>query len=173
MNSAQSPHIPAPGQKPRWKDLPWLAHYCVRGLWELVRARITFARLEAKAIPDRNRRSKNAADPQSKLSPTKLARMTYVLPRLSDRLPWRSDCMVQAVAGQNWLSAMGKASEIQIGVEHPKDGDFGAHAWLLYSDSEIGERIVTGGDIDRYHLILSDSRLDRDSRPTNEGSKRD
>jgi hypothetical protein len=174
MNSAQSPHIPAPGQKPGWKDIAWLARYCARGLCELVRARIVFARLRAKAIPERNRASKSAADPTTTITPAALARITYVLPRLSDRLPWRSDCLVQAIAGQDWLSALGAASEIQIGVEHPKDGDFGAHAWLLYNDKEHGEHIVTGGDIDQYHLILSDtrladSRLDGDSQAENVG----
>ena len=167
MKSAQSSHIPAPGSKPDWSDLRWLASYSARGLWELVRARIIFARLPAKAIPERNRASKNAADPEMRIAPAALARMAYVLPRLSDRLPWRSDCLVQAIAGQNWLSALGRASEIRIGVEHPKDGDFGAHAWLLYSDADLGEHVVTGGDIDRYHLILSDSRLDRESEARN------
>ncbi len=161
MNLAQSPHIPAHGQKPRIKDLGWLARYCMRGMWELVRARLIFARLEAKAIPSRNRTSKYAADAQQTLEKHQIDRISYVLPRISDRLPWRSDCLVQAIAAQNWLSGHGAASEIQIGVEHPRDaenGEFGAHAWLLYK-----EQVVTGGDIERYHLILSDSRLNRDS----------
>lgn len=166
MNLAQSSHIPAPGHRPTLKDMPWLASYCVRGLWELVLARIVFARLEARDIPQRNRESKSAAAQQASvrpavtpaITPADLARMSYVLPRLSDRLPWRSDCLVQAIAAQHWLSTFGAASEIQIGVEHPEGGDFGAHAWLLYND-----KVVTGGDIDRYHLILSESRIDRDS----------
>lgn len=162
MKSAQSPHIPAPGSKPGLTDIRWLAGYTARGLWELVRARIIFARMPAKAIPDRNRAAKSNADIQSVVAPAALARITYVLPRISDRLPWRSDCMVQAIAGQNWLSQMGDASEIQIGVENPKDGEFGAHAWLLHRDSEGREGIVTGGDIDRYHLILSDSGVNHE-----------
>lgn len=163
MTSAQSPHIPAPGNRPGLKDLGWFAYYSARGFLELMRARIIFAQLPAKAIPNRNRKARDAATSHLALAPHQLARITYVLPRLSDRLPWRSDCMVQAIAGQNWLTALGHASEIQIGVEHPKDGDFGAHAWLLYTGDEHGDQIVTGGDIDRYHLILSDSRLKSDS----------
>ena len=81
-----------------------------------------------------------------------VSRIAYVIPRLSDRLPWRSDCLIQAIAGQNWLTAKGADSEIQIGVENPKDGDFGAHAWLVHNDT-----IVTGGDIARYALLLGDS----------------
>ena len=167
-NLAQSPHIPAEGTKPGWSDLPWLAAYALRGLAELVRARIVFARLEARAIPQRNRDSKAMARPGTVPQPEALARIAYVIPRLSDRLPWRSDCLVQAIAAQNWLSALGAASEIQIGVENPQDGQFGAHAWLIYN-----EDIVTGGDIERYDLLLSDSRLERDSVPKGEQSKPD
>jgi hypothetical protein len=152
MDFAQSPHVPATGTPPRWRDLRWLLPYTLRGLWELVRARVIFMHLSAKAIPQRNRRAKaNARNPDQALEVT-LARIAYVLPRLSDRLPWRSDCLIQAIAGQNWLSSLGAASEIQIGVENPRGGQFGAHAWL---SCEGG--IVTGGEIAQYEVILSDS----------------
>jgi len=158
MNPAQSSHIPAEGRKPALRDLPWLLVFGLRGLWELIRARIAFARLKTHEIPVRNKRAKDASIAKPALPKASVARITYVLPRISDRLPWRSDCMVQAIAGQNWLAAYKAASEIQIGVEHPQDGEFGAHAWLLYEDT-----IVTGGDIEKYDLILSDSRLNPDS----------
>lgn len=154
MKLAQSPHIPAEGSKPGWSDLPWLLPYALRGLWELVRARLIFAKLEAKAIPQRNREAKQRARSEREVESQAVARMSYVLPRLSDRLPWRSDCLIQAIAAQNWLAALGGAGEIQIGIELPEEGKFGAHAWLLYD-----EQIVTGGDIERYQLLLSDARL--------------
>lgn len=118
----------------------------------MIRARLIFANLKAKAIPARNQKAKTKATLDVALSEATLARIAYVIPRLSDRLPWRSDCVIQAVAAQNWLSSLGAPSEIQIGVENPKDGQFGAHAWLLY-----GESVITGGDIAQYHLILADS----------------
>lgn len=152
MNLAQSPHIPETGKPPSLRDVPWLLGYATRGLYELVRARLIFATLKAKAIPERNRNAKTKANAKASLSDAKLARIAYVIPRLSDRLPWRSDCVIQALAGQNWLSSLGAGSEIQIGVENPKDGQFGAHAWLRY-----GESIITGGDIAQYHVILADS----------------
>ncbi|KEO88637.1 hypothetical protein EH31_16915 [Erythrobacter longus] len=152
MNLAQSPHIPETGKLPGVRDIPWLSVYAVRGFWELVRARLIFERLEAKAIPARNKKAKAAAAIEQPISPARLARISYVIPRLSDRLPWRSDCVIQAIAAQNWLSSLGAASEIQIGVENPKDGEFGAHAWLLYRES-----VITGGDIAQYHVILTES----------------
>jgi hypothetical protein len=138
------------------RDAGWLAAYALRGFAELVRARIIFARLEASEIPARNlavtrlaaHGSTTAADPDH------LARMAFVLPRLSARLPWRSDCLVQAIAAQNWLAASRLAGEIQIGVERPADGPFGAHAWLVHAGM-----VITGGDIARYERLLGESPL--------------
>ena len=163
MNLAQSPHIPAEGTKPSLRDAAWLVPVAARGFVELVRARVAFARLEAKAIPLRNQAAKRAASDKKRIGEATLARMAYVLPRLSDRLPWRSDCLVQAIAAQNWLASMGAAGEIQIGVENPADGNFGAHAWLMHEG-----QVVTGGDISRYDLIYSDSRAGRHSDATDE-----
>lgn len=151
MNFAQSPHVPATGTLPRWRDLGWLIRYALRGLWELVRARLIFNRLAAKAIPERNRWAKARASQAVQLSELEVARIAYVLPRLSDRLPWRSDCLIQAIAGQNWLSSLGAASEIQIGVENPRNGQFGAHAWLMFRGG-----VVTGGEIEQYQVILAE-----------------
>lgn len=83
-----------------------------------------------------------------------IARIGYVLPRLSKRLPWRSDCLVQAMAGQRWLRASGHSSEIQIGVQNAGADEFGAHAWLLCNGS-----VVTGGNIAGYAKILGDELL--------------
>jgi hypothetical protein len=138
------------------RDAGWLAAYALRGFAELVRARIIFARLEASEILARNlavarlaaQGSAAAADPDH------LARMAFVLPRLSARLPWRSDCLVQAIAAQNWLAASRLAGEIQIGVERPADGPFGAHAWLVHAGM-----VITGGDIARYERLLGESPL--------------
>ena len=126
--------------------------YSLRAFGELARARITFARLQAKAIPARNKEAQAKAAKEGQIPEEVLARIAFVIPKLSDRLPWRSDCMVQAIAAQNWLSSYGVYGEIQIGVENPAEGDFGAHAWLMH-----GESVVTGGDISRYAPILTDS----------------
>lgn len=153
MGPAQSPPIPPPGAKPRLGDLRWLIAYGTRGLIELVRARLAFDRLEARAILARNGMVAAAARTDPASADTALVRrIGYVIPRISDRLPWRSDCVIQAMAAQNWLAAHGLASEIQIGVERPDDGRFGAHAWLVHNGA-----VVTGGDITRYALLVGES----------------
>jgi hypothetical protein len=137
------------------RDVGWLIAYALRGFGELVRARLVFASLEASEIPARNLAvSRLATHRGTAADPAHLARMAYVLPRLSARLPWRSDCLVQAIAAQNWLAAGGLAGEIQIGVERPADGPFGAHAWLVHEGM-----VITGGDIARYERLLGESPL--------------
>lgn len=148
----QSPQPPPKIDRPSIDDLPWLVVYTTRAFCELLRARLIFARLQTKDIVARNNAVNNAWDGSAIMDATAISRIAYVIPRLSDRLPWRSDCLIQAIAGQNWLKTKGADSEIQIGVENPKDGEFGAHAWLIHN-----EMIVTGGDISRYNLLLGDS----------------
>lgn len=74
--------------------------------------------------------------------------------RMAARVPWRSDCLVQALAGQQWLASEGIASEIVVGTAKQADGTFLSHAWL-----RVDSRIVLGGDISLYSPLLApDSR---------------
>ncbi|MEP0189065.1 MAG: lasso peptide biosynthesis B2 protein [Erythrobacter sp.] len=151
------PNASVPTQlSPGWRDLGWLSLYCMRGIAELAWARLVFARMPASDIPMRNakqgrdRQSLNATDQK------RVDRVAYVIPRLGERMPWRSDCVPQALAAQRWLGSASIASAIRIGVERPDDGDFGAHAWLV-----VGERIVTGGRVEQYQLLLDESEKSR------------
>jgi hypothetical protein len=166
MTPAQSCPVPPPGSRPRLADAGWLIGYGLRGLFELIRARLAFDRLEPREILARNAAVTVAAraGPDS-VNPALAARVGYILPRLSNRLPWRSDCVIQAMAAQSWLAAHGLASEIQIGVERPDGAPFGAHAWLVH-----GGKVVTGGDIDRYALLVGDSPLAATSKPDAAGT---
>jgi hypothetical protein len=152
-NPQETPAPPA-GLRLRLRDIGWMVRFALRGLFELARARIIFGRLEASAIPARNLAVRHLRPRHPEHKGELIARIAYVLPRLSARLPWRSDCLVQAIAGQNWLASHGLASEIQIGVERPADGPFGAHAWLVHDGI-----VVTGGDVTRYHRLLGESPL--------------
>jgi Transglutaminase-like superfamily len=78
----------------------------------------------------------------------------FFISRLAARVPWRSDCLVQALAGQQWLAREGIASEIVVGTAKHADGSFLSHAWLRHDS-----RIVLGGDISLYSPLLTpDSR---------------
>lgn len=71
--------------------------------------------------------------------------VTYAIPRVAARLPWRADCLVQALAAKRWLGRHGVATTLTLGVPPDKPADFEAHAWL-----SVGDRIVTGGDVSGY-----------------------
>ena len=115
--------------------------------------------MQARDIIERNRTVAAAAwASPAEADRTLIARIAYVIPRISARLPWRSDCVIQAMAAQDWLAEHGLAGEIRIGVERPADGKFGAHAWLLHDGV-----IVTGGDIDRYDVLLGPALGGHDS----------
>ena len=76
-------------------------------------------------------------------------RVSRAVPRAARRVPWRSDCFVQALAAQFFLANHGVGSELFIGVR--KDGDkFSAHAWLRHDGLTI-----TGGDFSSYHPIVT------------------
>lgn len=151
MDGTQSSPVPPPGQRPGLRDLGWLSRYGTRGLFELVRARMAFWTFKARDIPARNAQSLAHARNGTVADPASIKRIAYVLPRLSSRLPWRSDCLIQAIAGQNWLASQGLASEIQIGVRRTESEPFGAHAWLVH-----GGRIIAGGDVADYERLIGE-----------------
>ena len=72
-------------------------------------------------------------------------RVAFAIPRVAARLPWRADCLVQALAARRWLGHHDIATTLTLGVPRNMPSDFEAHAWLT-----AGTRIVTGGDISGY-----------------------
>lgn len=75
-------------------------------------------------------------------------RVAFATPRVAARVPWRSDCLAQAVAGQQWLTSAGIDSTISIGVRITAEHGFEAHAWL-----KVGEESVTGGDVSTFSVL--------------------
>ncbi|MEE4153466.1 MAG: lasso peptide biosynthesis B2 protein [Erythrobacter sp.] len=75
--------------------------------------------------------------------------VAYAIKGMARRVPWRSDCLVQAMAAQHWLMRRGIASEIVIGTATGRQSEFEAHAWL----AREGE-VLLGGDISRFETLL-------------------
>ena len=74
-----------------------------------------------------------------------VSRVAFAVPRMGSRVPWRADCLVQAMAAQRWLKSAGLRSEIFIGARNDGEDGMAAHAWL-----KVGAEMVTGGDISPY-----------------------
>lgn len=72
-------------------------------------------------------------------------RVAFAIPRVAARVPWRADCLVQALAARRWLLRKGIATKLHVGARENRSEPFEAHAWLEHED-----KIVTGGDITGY-----------------------
>lgn len=120
----------------------------------MLRARLALDRIKPSDIQTLNHRAKATAAQHGSVRVQReaLARVGFIIALLGRRLPWRSDCLVQAVAAQSWLADLGIASQICIGVDAPHPNDFAAHAWLV-----SGDWIVTGGTIEPYAVIIGET----------------
>ena len=76
-------------------------------------------------------------------------RVAIAIPRAASRVPWRSDCLVQALAAERWLAGKGVHTVLCIGARKDEQFRFHAHAWL-----KAGDTIVTGGDIGAYAPLV-------------------
>lgn len=124
---------------------------CILAFWFLLLARFSLSFLRPADIVARNRKSakiasnvgNNADDAE------KAARIGWFVERIAFRLPWRSDCLVQAMAAQDWLNGNQIATTVTIGVRCDDTDSFSSHAWLVH-----GKDIITGGNIDKFTPIL-------------------
>lgn len=110
----------------------------MRAVLELARARLELL----SATPDKLLEpSKPSAPPTTDRA---IDRVAYAIPRAAARVPWRSTCLVQALAAKHWLARLGIGSQIKLGVRS-STGGLDAHAWL-----EAGRRVVIGGEAGDY-----------------------
>lgn len=75
----------------------------------------------------------------------RLRRVSKAIARASHRVPWRADCLVQALAARRWLSRHGIGTDLVVGVRPPAGRSLDAHAWLT-----CGDVVVTGGDVAEF-----------------------
>jgi len=124
----------------QWADL-------FRAALALGKARLQLPHIKAADLQQRNSAQdqiKHAAGPAPHVADW-IARVTWAIPRAAKFVPWRSDCLVQAQAGHNWLSRQNIYSTLELGARKLPNGKMDAHAWLMCE----GE-IVTGGDISTF-----------------------
>lgn len=114
----------------------------LRAVIELALAR---ARLARQSDIFLNGQAAQGVAPANPAGDTLVDRVAFVIPRVAARLPWRADCVVQAMAAQRWLGCAGIETRLVLGVPKEKLPDFEAHAWLT-----AGDRVVTGGDVSGY-----------------------
>ena len=129
--------------------VPWIP----RAILELIRARLVLARIEPQQILDLNTQTKALCSRDCHWviqQDVAIEAITFLLPRIGARLPWRSDCLVQALAAQRWLATYYIASKIEIGVRRDANSKFLAHAWLIQ-----GGKVVLGGETRDFSRLLT------------------
>ena len=107
----------------------------LRATYELAHARRKLASVDTRSLV-----ASGCGEP----TPQGLDRIAFAIRAMGARVPWRSDCLVQALAAQHWLARRGYGSTIHIGVK-ASEAPIDAHAWL-----KVGDRILIGGDVDGY-----------------------
>ena len=115
-------------------DLP-TALLLLRAAWELALARRQLGQVDARALTIDGKAAARRQD---------LDRVAFAIRAMAARVPWRSDCLIQALAAQHWLASRGIGSTIHLGVR-PSEAPIDAHAWL-----KVGDRVVLGGDVAGY-----------------------
>ena len=123
----------------------------MRAIVELAIARLRLGTGETRELLSRMRVPQDPASistPDQKFDEI-MTRVSFAIPRAGARVPWRADCLVQALAAQHWLRRHRVLTTLFIGVRKSTTSDLEAHAWLM-----AGDRVITGGQAGPYHPIF-------------------
>lgn len=119
------------------------------GVIYLVRARLHHARFRTSDIEMRNARSASREKADIAEANERIGQICWIVPRVAKFMPFRSDCLVQAMAAQDWLDRHSIATRIVIGVKRNDTGEMESHAWLQNRSS-----VILGGEISTFEPIL-------------------
>lgn len=115
-------------------DIP-TALALVRATWELALGRWRLGTFDFRSLNVDGRQPSTGFE---------IDRIAFALRAMGTRVPWRADCLVQALAGQHWLASRGVGSTIHLGVK-ASEAPVDAHAWLT-----VGDRVILGGEVADY-----------------------
>ena len=83
------------------------------------------------------------------------AALVRAVDRAGRLVPGGQGCLPRALAMQILFRRSGLLARFRMGVDRRADGSLAAHAWVVYRD-----RVVSGPDVERYTLLLSDPWLE-------------
>lgn len=126
----------------------------LRAVWLLARARYDHHRKPIKDVLERF----EASGSQSVATPEETHLVGWALNSAAARVPWRSDCLLQAMAGSMWLDRIERTYKLNIGVRKNTAGGLEAHAWLT-----SGDLVVTGNlpDLKEFSPMPLESGISR------------
>ncbi len=116
--------------------------YLWRAAWHLARARCTHAVSSTRTLLQDTtarrtligpaRQNMEAFDPEC---------AAWAIAAAARYVPWRADCLIQALAASAWLRAKGYTPDVHLGVARTDTGGLRAHAWLT-----LDGRVILGGE---------------------------
>jgi hypothetical protein len=119
----------------------WFDLVAATGELAVARIRLAFSGAD-RILADAPVRRPRATGRQVK---ERVQRVRVAIARASHRVPWRADCLVQAIAAQHWLRRHRISTSLSVGVTGKPGRNFEAHAWLTHGDA-----VITGGDVGGY-----------------------
>ena len=130
-----------------WKAL-------LKAVWLLARARIDHRVKPIKVVLQRF----ETGGSHTEATAAEIELVAWAINSAASRVPWRSDCLLQAMAGSAWLDAIDRSCKLNIGVRKNAAGELEAHAWLT-----SGDLVVTGNlpDLEAFSPIPLESGISR------------
>ena len=118
---------------------------------ELLLARVRHAtRPTGQIVRELRQRSlQNANNSACTACDIDIQRLSWAISVAAARVPWRSDCLIQAMAAVRWLRRHHLLADFHLGVAKDEQGGLKAHAWLCY-----GDLTVTGGQYDEFIRLI-------------------
>ena len=135
-----------------------------RAAFELGLARAKLMRILPSDIAELNARPLSRHLNHDQTVEKEVNNITSAVARMARFVPFRSDCLVQALAAQRWLRRVGIRTTIAIQVGRDNDTRFIAHAVLnhagtcvmgqsamdlidIYTPSQVDEELLPGSDV--------------------------
>ena len=123
-------------------------------IWLLARARHEHHRKPIKTVLQRF----EGTDARRLATAGEAELIGWAITAAAARVPWRSDCLLQAMAASMWLDRTQLGYSLNIGVRKNAADELEAHAWLT-----SGDMTVTGDlpDLERFSIIPLESGISR------------
>lgn len=119
-----------------------------RAVYHLARARLRLSRITPDTIARLNRQARTTRLAGTPDEAEEVERITRAVARAARLVPWRSDCLVQALGAQEWCSQAGIRTTITIQVGLGDKREFMAHAILKHHGKcVLGQTASTLHDI--------------------------
>ncbi|WP_405107255.1 lasso peptide biosynthesis B2 protein [Paenibacillus sp. FSL K6-1217] len=118
-------------------------------LWRLMLVRIQLLFPFARTAPQLGVKSRETSAVSRPSDIRRIQQITKAIRVMSRYTPWKSTCMVRAVAGLKMLEKRGIESTLYMGVARDKQGKMIAHAWL-----RSGAHYVSGDDAMQGFVVV-------------------